>query len=308
MILDNLYMRQQQPVHRIIKPPTIVPPIGLPPQVPIGPPPPILVPKLVPPVPKPPVIKPPVIKLGALVPSLPPPVVPVVPVFPVVPVVLPPIVPPIPKITLTVKPLVQRQRQARQAHEKPLPPISTHPWDISGKYTDIDGNEWYLPNHNQFLRWITEHFQEYSLSTVPTDQDCETYSQEESPDPFPYQKFIHDYLVRQSPYRGLLAYHHMGSGKTRTAVELFLTYMQEGIRTIFMSNASVQDNFKREAYRWGFLRGMSDTAINAWLIGQFGQKSLMITMNASNTIKTLETLIEIEGLDNKLIIIDEVHN
>ena len=35
---------------------------------------------------------------------------------------------------------------------------------------------------------------------------------------YPYQKFVRDYMRKEAPYRGILVYHGLGSGKTCTAI------------------------------------------------------------------------------------------
>jgi len=183
-------------------------------------------------------------------------------------------------------------------------PIVNHMWDESGVYSNGE-KTWLLPCHNRFLTWIREEYGEFSMDTVRTDVSCESRSK--SSRAFKYQRFMSEFLAPESPYRGILAFHFMGSGKTRTAVELFLEYMKRGIKCIFLSNASVQENFKNEAKLWGKQKGITDMEIEKWLLSPKGA-SLMVTMNAANTVQTLENLEKEIGFDGKLFIVDEVHN
>ena len=70
---------------------------------------------------------------------------------------------------------------------------------------------------------------------------------------YPYQKFVRDYMRKESPYRGIVVYHGLGSGKTCTAIAaaeaLFATSKKN---IIVMSPASLKKNFLREVSKCGF--------------------------------------------------------
>jgi ribA/ribD-fused uncharacterized protein len=68
-----------------------------------------------------------------------------------------------------------------------------------------------------------------------------------------YQAFVREYLRYESPYRGLLVYHGLGSGKTCSAIAaaeaLFGT---RGLKIIVMTPFSLRDNFISEISFCGF--------------------------------------------------------
>lgn len=68
-----------------------------------------------------------------------------------------------------------------------------------------------------------------------------------------YQAFIREYMRFESPYRGLLVYHGLGSGKTCSAIAaaeaLFGT---RGLKVIVMTPFSLRDNFISEINFCGF--------------------------------------------------------
>jgi len=70
---------------------------------------------------------------------------------------------------------------------------------------------------------------------------------------YPYQKFVRDYMRQEAPYRGVLVYHGLGSGKTCTAIAaaeaLFATAKKN---IIVMSPFSLKKNFLREVSKCGF--------------------------------------------------------
>jgi hypothetical protein len=75
-------------------------------------------------------------------------------------------------------------------------------------------------------------------------QEVETYE---------YQKFVRDYLRQASPYRGLLVYHGLGSGKTCSAIAAAeALFSSTGKKIIVMTPFSLRDNFIRELTFCGF--------------------------------------------------------
>jgi hypothetical protein len=70
---------------------------------------------------------------------------------------------------------------------------------------------------------------------------------------YEYQKFVREYIRQASPYRGILVYHGLGSGKTCTAIaaaEALLSVSRKKI--IIMTPSSLRDNFIREMTFCGF--------------------------------------------------------
>jgi predicted NAD-dependent protein-ADP-ribosyltransferase YbiA (DUF1768 family) len=70
---------------------------------------------------------------------------------------------------------------------------------------------------------------------------------------YPYQKFVRDYMRMESPYRGVLVYHGLGSGKTCTAIAaseaLFASAKK---KIIVMTPFSLKRNFLNEISFCGF--------------------------------------------------------
>ncbi len=67
-------------------------------------------------------------------------------------------------------------------------------------------NVWVTPNHKEFVEWLNETFRKYQATgeKVPITKGFH---------PFQYQYFLRDYMQEASPFRGLLLYHSLGSGK-----------------------------------------------------------------------------------------------
>jgi hypothetical protein len=84
-----------------------------------------------------------------------------------------------------------------------------------------------LPNRKAFSDSITRIFLKYRkanldpLDTANSEEDmCKRQGDmsKNSSELFEYQKIVRDYLLIESPYRGLLLYHGLGSGKSCTSI------------------------------------------------------------------------------------------
>lgn len=67
---------------------------------------------------------------------------------------------------------------------------------------------------------------------------------------FPYQALVRDYLALESPYRGLLLYHGLGSGKTCSSIAVGESLLSQK-RIIVMLPASLQENYRQEIRKCG---------------------------------------------------------
>ena len=65
-----------------------------------------------------------------------------------------------------------------------------------------------------------------------------------------WQIFVKNYLSLDTPYRGLLVYHGLGSGKTATAIST-AEGLSESMNITTLLPASLETNFLNEVKRWG---------------------------------------------------------
>lgn len=105
----------------------------------------------------------------------------------------------------------------------------------------------YVPETRRgFSRFIKDTYQTYALPEG-------TLSVREGTKYYPYQAFIRDYVRQASPYRGILVYHGLGSGKTCSAIAaaeaLFSTARK---KIIVMTPFSLRKNFMQEVMFCGF--------------------------------------------------------
>jgi len=70
---------------------------------------------------------------------------------------------------------------------------------------------------------------------------------------FYYQKLVRDYMNRATPYRGLLVYHGLGTGKTCTSIAAAEALYWGGKRKIFvLTPATLSNNYRRELGKCGY--------------------------------------------------------
>lgn len=136
-------------------------------------------------------------------------------------------------------------------------PIKVHPTD------DI-----FMPiNRRGIHRFIIEAYRTYILSKPredPVGNACEQMSKVSSSTitNFAYQEFVRDYMQRGSPYRGILVYHGLGSGKTCTSIATMEGLRYGGSRKIFvMTPATLSGNYHKELSLCGYYAFKKD---NHW--------------------------------------------
>jgi len=92
-----------------------------------------------------------------------------------------------------------------------------------------------LPNRKAFADAITRVFLKYRQKDVEgTDGRPKEL--------FPYQKLVRDYLMIETPYRGLLLYHGLGSGKTCSSIAVAESLMSNK-KVYVLTPASLEENY-----------------------------------------------------------------
>ena len=125
----------------------------------------------------------------------------------------------------------------------------------------LKASPYYMNNRKHFTTFITGMFERYAQSQSKTALAGEVESEEfdcsdmasANRKPFSllyHQRIVREYLGIYSPYRGLLLYHGLGSGKTCSSIAI-----AEGLSThkriIVMTPASLQKNYVEEIKKCG---------------------------------------------------------
>lgn len=100
-------------------------------------------------------------------------------------------------------------------------------------------SSWVLPNRMNFAQWVYYTFH-------PTHYRTDGSASRRGVQSSPHQKLIRDLLNEESPYRGLLLYHGLGVGKTRSSILTAEDFIQHRKKIVVMLPASLQKNYENE--------------------------------------------------------------
>ena len=125
---------------------------------------------------------------------------------------------------------------------------------------NVDVDKWDLPESKTFSTFLNNTFidaVEDKIASIPEDDSGDngiriwdsknkkfTYIR-----PFKHQLFVKEYLNKTSPYRGLLLYHGLGSGKSGASVVIAEGFSEK--RVVIMLPASLATNYKQEIFTFG---------------------------------------------------------
>lgn len=161
---------------------------------------------------------------------------------------------------------------------------------------------------------------------------------------FKHQRLVRDYMQPASPYRGIILYHGLGTGKTRSAITISEVFVNQKDVVVLLP-ATLQNNFIEELHRFGNATyakhrhwsrssttasasasagwhasssrkpnyealGPADRAsIDAHLKAIIAKRITFVRYNGLTAGRMMDMMTHTPRLfDNKVIIIDEVHN
>jgi hypothetical protein len=115
----------------------------------------------------------------------------------------------------------------------------------------IRASAYYMNNREKFVNFINQLFMTYHAEVAEQKEtiSCDPQKNKDF-SLLTHQKIVRDYLNIYTPYRGLLLYHGLGSGKTCSSIAI-----AEGLKThkkvIVMTPASLQRNYVEELKKCG---------------------------------------------------------
>ena len=114
----------------------------------------------------------------------------------------------------------------------------------------------YIPSTRRaFREFIVQTYKAYALEKLPDipDPDACTGLTRGATRGLLYQKFVRDFMQRPTPYRGVLVYHGLGSGKTCTSIALMdALFRTAPTKKIFvMTPAALNPNYRDEIMKCG---------------------------------------------------------
>jgi hypothetical protein len=172
-----------------------------------------------------------------------------------------------------IKPIVQKTADLRERSRPLDPAIEAYiPSELKEYHVaqgTIESTNPYMTDttiytpqsRKSFYRFITDNYSDvfrlpHSERGKAIDQDaCAKLEQAEGTqvEAFLYQKFIREYIRNAGPYRGILVYHGLGSGKTCSAIAAAeALYGTSNKKIIVMTPFSLRANFMSEISFCGF--------------------------------------------------------
>ena len=120
---------------------------------------------------------------------------------------------------------------------------------------DIKVSSYFMNNREIFIQFINGLFEPYKDNLLDESQDisCSNIGKDtQEVSLLTHQKIVRDYINLYTPYRGLLLFHGLGSGKTFSSIAI-----AEGFKTntkiIVMTPASLRRNYLEEIKKYGDL-------------------------------------------------------
>ena len=100
-----------------------------------------------------------------------------------------------------------------------------------------------------FKHFIIQTYRKYQLPRLPAEADpdaCAKLETSKETKAFLYQEFVRDFIQKPSPYRGVLVYHGLGSGKTCSSIiAMEALYQMDRSKPIYvLTPASLDPNYR----------------------------------------------------------------
>jgi hypothetical protein len=165
----------------------------------------------------------------------------------------------------------QEKAKVEEPTKKKLPKgvvvlSSPHDWRESKEILDripqkspllnIKVSSYYMNNREIFINFINSLFEPYrqEMQNASNDINCDNLLSSENDNVIllTHQKVIRDYMNLYTPYRGLLLYHGLGSGKTLSSIAI-AEGMKNNKKIIVMLPASLRRNYIEELKKGGDL-------------------------------------------------------
>jgi hypothetical protein len=130
--------------------------------------------------------------------------------------------------------------------ERRLPPVPIF---------DVKVSSYYMNNREIFVNFINSLFEPYKEDLMDETKgiSCEDIGKDTGEvSLLTHQKIVRDYINLYTPYRGLLLYHGLGSGKTCSSIAI-AEGMKSARKVIIMTPASLRRNYIEEIKKCGDL-------------------------------------------------------
>ena len=111
---------------------------------------------------------------------------------------------------------------------------------------------YYMNNRKFFITFINDLFHEYKLRLLDESQNitCDNLKNSDAFSLLTHQKIVRDYMSLYSPYRGILLYHGLGSGKTCSSIAI-AEGLKDDRQILILTPASLRPNYIEELKKCG---------------------------------------------------------
>ena len=120
-------------------------------------------------------------------------------------------------------------------------------------HVNIKVSSYYMNNREIFVNFVNSLFEPYRDEIINDESEisCDTIGQSsKNMSLLTHQRLVRDYLNLYTPYRGLLLYHGLGSGKTSSSISI-AEGMKSVKQVIVMTPASLRRNYIEEIKKFG---------------------------------------------------------
>ena len=115
---------------------------------------------------------------------------------------------------------------------------------------NIVASGYYMNNREKFVNFITSLFEKYKREIKSLEKSFSCDDRDEDFTLLTHQKIVTDYMNIYTPYRGLLLYHGLGSGKTCTSIAI-AEGMKNNKKSVVLTPASLSTNYMEELKKCG---------------------------------------------------------
>ena len=122
----------------------------------------------------------------------------------------------------------------------------------TNSYEEKDVKPFNPADRKGFIKFIETRYSSFSLPRPLTKKINPNACNEMVLQTYKYQAFIREYMREASPYRGVLVYHGLGSGKTCTSIAASEALYGTGKKIIIMTPIALKENFLNELMFCGF--------------------------------------------------------
>jgi superfamily II DNA or RNA helicase len=115
---------------------------------------------------------------------------------------------------------------------------------------EVKPTKWVLPNRIGYNKYVYHTFNQSKYPTKAQKQSCECLKDQcdinsDTLTLFPQQRIVRDFIQVNSPYRGILLYHELGSGKSAASIAAAEGYVEKK-KVFILTPSSLAQNYENE--------------------------------------------------------------